>query len=310
MKHSLLPVTLFLITLLTVRAAMDPTEKRLYPDTIVMNDGRELHGMIIKHDALKVVLQQRMGELEILKKYIRRIQDEGAAGVYFADVVDPGKLPPWRMIVQDLRTDDNIRSFREIPATTIEYGFLKNIPYLSFRINKHTEMNVYGNPEDPVCLEFGIYEHGGQITKFKKIIRSYLAGCLNSRAEIAALYALSEKGDERKVGKLCFKITPPSSPDAYGGWWIQVYDPNRLERARVSDAEYRKDTLPFNEVNAANGKLRDEQTLKHDKFLSDTMMTWSKMIPGLRGFYRDKDGELKLQITTAPVKRATTTNHQ
>ena len=287
---------------------MDLTQKRLNPDTVVMNNGRELHGMIVKNDALKVVLQQRMGEVEILKKYIRRIEDEGDAGVYFADVVDKGKLPPWRMIVQDLRTDDNIHTFRQIPATTIDNGFLKNIPYLSFRINSHTEMNVYGNPEDPVCLEFGVYEHGGQITRFKKIIRAYLAGCLNSRAEIAALYALNEKGDERQVGELRFRITPPNAPDAYGGWWIQVYEPKRIDGARISDAEYRKATLPFNEVNTANGKLRDDQTLKHDKFLSDTMMKWSEMIPGLRGFYRDKDGELKLQ-TTSPSMKGPTANH-
>ena len=308
MKHSLLPSTLFLIASFSAHAAMDLTEKRLNPDTIVMNDGKELHGMIVKNDSMNVVLPQRMGEVEIPKKYIRRIQDEGDAGVYFADVVDSGKLPPWRMIVQDLRTDDNIHSFRQIPATTIDNGFLKNIPYLSFRVNKHTEMNVYGNPEDPVCLEFGVYEHGDQITKFKKMIRAYLAGCLNSRAEIAALYALSEKGDERQVGKLRFRVTPPTSPDAYGGWWIQVYEPNRIKEARVSDSEYRKDTLPFSEVNTANGQLRDDRTLKHEKFLSDTMMKWSNMIPGLRGFYRDKDGELKLQITSAPVKGATTTN--
>ncbi len=304
MKHSLLPAAFILTALFSVRAEMDIIPRQLDPDTVVMNDGQKVHGLIIKNDALKVVLQQRMGEVEILKKYIRRIEDQGEAGVYFADIMEPGKIPPWRMIVQDLRTDDNIQSFHQIPATTIDNGFLKNIPYLSFRINKHTEMNVYGNPEDPACVEFGVYEHGGMITRFKKIIRAYLAGCLNSRAEIAALYALDERGDERHVGKLTFKITPPSAPDAYGGWWIQVYDPKRLEHARIPEADYKKRTLPFYEVNEANGALREDRTLKHDKFLSSTMMSWSGMIPGLRGFYRDKQGQLQLQTSsTDPLPR-------
>jgi len=299
MKNSFLPLSLLMVALCSSHASVDLAAKRLMPDTIVMNDGTEYHGLIIKNDAEKVVLQERMGEVEIPKEYIRRIQDQGDAGVYFADIVSPGKIPPWRMIVQDLRTDDNIHSFRQIPATTIDNGYLRNIPYLSFRINKHTEMNVYGNPEDPVCLEFGVYEHGEQITKFKKIIRAYLAGCLNSREEIGALYALSEKGDERQAGKLRFKVLPPAAPDAYGGWWISVYEPNRLDRARVSDAEYRKVTLPFLEVNTLKGNLREEKAM-HDTFLNGATIALAGMTPDLLGFYRTKTGELNL--LTAPAQ--------
>lgn len=284
-------------------AAMDMSDHRLLPDTIVLNNGTQLHGLIIKNDAEEVVLQERMGEQVIPKAHIRRIEDQGHPQVYFADMVNPNKLPPWRMIVQDLRTDDNIRSFEQIPPTTMLKGGLRNIPYLSFRINKHVEMNVYGNPEDPVCLEFGIYEKGEKITKFKKLIREYLAGTLESREEIAALYALKETGDEIQAGKLRFRISPPTSPDAYGGWWISVYDPKRVEQARISDADYLKQTLPFDEVNTTNGKLREDRNMNHAKFLNDTMMNWSQMIPDLRGFYRDKMGDLQL-LTASNSQKA------
>jgi hypothetical protein len=96
------------------------------------------------------------------------------------------------------------------------------------------------------------------------------------------------------VGDLRFRISPPTSPDAYGGWWISVYNPKRLEKARVSDADYSKVTLPFNEVNGSNGVLREDRNLNHEKFLDKTMMSWSQMMPDLRGFYRDKSGNLKL----------------
>jgi hypothetical protein len=235
-----------------------------------------------------------MGEQEIPKSKIRRIDDQGECHVYFADMIHPDKLPPWRMIVQDLRTDDNIKSFRQIPPTAIDTGYLRNIPYLSFRINKNVEMNVYGNPEDPVCLEFGVYERGEKITRFKKLIREYLSGILESRSDIAALYALNEKGDERQAKKLRFKILPPDAPDAYGGWWLSVYDPKRLDKCWVSDAAYRKVTLPFAEVNDRNGTLRGDRNMKHLNFLNKTMMNWSQALPDLRGFYRDKSGELKL----------------
>jgi len=294
MKHPLLAALFLLSVLSSGRAEMDLLSKRLMPDTIFMNDGSQYHGLIIRNDAKSVTLQQRMGEVEIPKGSIRRIDDEPNEGVYFAEIVDPNSLPPWRMIVQDLRSDDSIKSFRQIPATTIDNGHLKNIPYLSFRINKRIEMNVYGNPEDPVCLEFGVYERGENITKFKKIIRAYLAGILQSRAEIAALYSLDEKGGKAKVGKFVFEITPPTAPDAYGGWWLSIYDESRLDRFRVSDQEYRKNTLPFNVVNHSSGALRHDRLNIFDHFLNDTMHAWAGMIPNLRGFYRDGAGQLKL----------------
>lgn len=302
MKHPFL-VTVFLFsTLSLVWAEMDMKAKRLAPDTIFMNDGSEIHGLIIRNDAKKVVLQQRMGEVEIPKNSIRRIDDEPDSGVFFADVVDPDKLPPWRMIVQDLRTDDSIRTFRQIPATTIDNGYLRNIPYLSFRINKRVEMNVYGDPEHPVCLEFGVYERGEKIITFKKIIRAYLAGILQSRAEIAALYSLDEKGGKATAGKLIFEVTPPTAPDSYGGWWISIYDPSRLDQARIPEAEYRKNTLPFDAVNHNSGTLRSDRISTFDHFLSATQDAWNGVMPNLRGFYRDGMGALKLDTCTTGKK--------
>lgn len=306
MKHSSIAAVFILMVLPSVRAVMDMAADRLMPDTVFMNDGREVHGLIIRNDARKVVLQQRMDEVEIPKSSIRRIDDEPDNGVYFADIIDPNKLPPWRMIVQDLRSDDSIRSFRQIPATTIDNGHLRFIPYLSFRINRRIEMNVYGNPENPVCLEFGVYERGENITRFKNIIRAYIAGILQSRAEIAALYGLDEKGGKTKVGKFVFEITPPTAPDAYGGWWISIYDADRLEQSRVSESEYRKNTLPFDEVNHSTGALRHDRISTFDHFLSKTQDAWIGVMPNFRGFYRDGAGALKLEPSNRPGKTNST----
>lgn len=298
MKLPFLAAICLLLVLPAGRTEADMSAKRLAPDTVFMKDGRELHGLIIRNDARKVVLQQRMGEVEIPKTAIRRIDDEPDSGVYFADIVDPNKLPPWRMIVQDLRSDDSIRSFRQIPATTIDNGYLRFIPYLSFRINRRVEMNVYGDPEHPVCLEFGVYERGDNITRFKNIIRAYLAGILQSRAEIAALYGLDEKGGKTKVGKFIFEITPPTAPDAYGGWWISIYDPDRLDQSRVPESEYRKNTLPFDVVNHSSGALRHDRISTFDHFLSNKQDAWTGLMPNFRGFYRDGMGALKLEAST------------
>jgi hypothetical protein len=272
----------------------------LDPDTIFMNDGTARKGLIIRNDPTEVVLQQRIGEVVIPKAYISRIDDE-SNDVYFADMVKPGKLPPWRMIVMDLRSDDSIRSFQQIPATTMEKGEFARIPYLSFRINRRVEMNVYGNPEDPVAIEFGIYERkASEITKFKKITRTYLAGLLDNRREIAALYSLEDKGGKKTVGELTFQVTPPEAPDADGAWWISIYEQKRLAAFRVPEDIYRKNTLPFGEVNHGNGVLRTGKSAFFDKFLQSNMTAWKGMIPDLKGFYRDRVGDLKLLFTKKP----------
>lgn len=284
--------------------ASDMSSRRLMPDTVVLNDGSELHGMIVRNDARVLVLQERMKEVEIPKNHIRRISDQADSLVYFADIANPATLPPWRMIVQDFRLDDNIRSFREVPATSIDNGYLRNIPYLSFRINKRVEMNVYGDPENPVCIEFGIYERNKEkITRFHKIVRAYLAGILTSRQEVAAIYSLPESGGKVKAGHFVFEVTPPDAPDAYGGWWLSIYDPKRLDAARLPDAEYRKVTLPFHEVNTSNGTLRPDRALMNDQFLDPATKRWKGLVSGLKGFYRDRMGDLKL-IKTSPVSQA------
>ena len=303
MKHSFFLGIFIFLTLSSGRSEMDLDAKRLMPDTIYLNDGRVLHGLIIKNDAEKVTLQQKMGEVELSKNFIRRIEDIPNAEIYFADIVDPGTLPPWRMIVQDLRTDDTIKSFRQVPATAIDNGYLRNIPYLSFRINDRVEMNVYGDPNHPACIEFGIYERGEKITQFKKIIRAYLAGILTNRKEVGALYSQDEKGGQIRVGNFIFKVTPPDAPDAYGGWWLSIYNPALLEKARVSESEYRKRTLPFDEVNNRAGRLRLDRILSNDQFLRATRMNWNATIPELRGFYRNRMGDLELLIPSFMKKK-------
>lgn len=293
MKRRFLPAVLAAMTL-GLHADDHPVNPD--PDKVFMNDGTVKKGMIIRNDPTSVTLQERMGEEVIPKAYIRRIDDE-LNEVYFADMVKPGKLPPWRMIVMDLRCDDSIRSFRQIPATTVEKGEFARIPYLSFRINRRVEMNVYGNPEDPVCIEFGIYERkASEITRFKKITRTYLAGLLDNRREIAALYSLDDKGGKKTVGELTFQVTPPDAPDSDGGWWISVYEHKRLDAARIPDEKYRKVTLPFGEVNHGNGVLREGNGAVFDSFLSSTMSGWAPKMPDLKGFYRDRVGDLKLLL--------------
>jgi len=260
------------------------------PDTLEMLDGTKIRGLIVKNSAQSVVIQTKDAEKDIPKSEIRRIHDEMHADVVFSGIMAPGHLPSWRAMVYDLRNHDAIHKLQQIPATTVETGFLKNVPYLSFRINEQSEFNVYGDPDDPVAIEFGMYGKQRKIGKYHRIAREFLAGHLQSKEQIAALYSLSFAGDEKKVGSLALKITPPEKADAYGGWWISLFNPSRIAAARVSDEKYAQITRPFEEINHANGRIREEGIRKNENWMAAMVSHMTGAIPKVRGFYRDKDG--------------------
>lgn len=264
------------------------------PDTIEMKDGRSLRGLILKNTANNVLLQTDSEEINIPKSDIRRIRDQMNADLVFTDVTGKGQLPVWRSMVMDMREHDSIYSFQQIPATAVDVGIFKNIPYLSFRVNEQSEFNIYGHPDKPVALEFGMYGKRKNSTKYQQIVREFLAGHLNSREEIAALYSISLKGGKKQVGNLVFEITPPKQADSYGGWWISIYDKSRIEGARVSDKAYAAVTRPFDEVNNKNGTLKQKAVDEDGTWLSESVRQLTGFVPKIRGFYRDKEGVFRL----------------
>jgi len=90
-------------------------------------------------------------------------------------------------------------------------------------------------------------------------------------------------------------VTPSSAPDAYGAWWISLYNPKTLEAARVSNAEYAKVTLPPDQVVERSGKVKARalseggfRRLSHLRKGGDTASFFTL------GFSRDADGHLRL----------------
>lgn len=291
--HATLRTLLAFFFLLPV--AGQAAKPRLAPDDIELVDGQKISGLIVRRNAKFVVIQTDKGEETVANEFIRRVDDLPDDGVYFTEITDAGELPNWRSIVQDLRLDDHVRSFEQIPATAIDVGNLRNIPYLSFRINGGSEMNVYGNPENPAAIEFGVYGRGKGSARRQNLVREFIAGHLSSRDEVRSLYSLDmNKGGEVRCGKLVFGVTPPEAEDSYGGRWLVIYDPVRLAKARVSDAAYAKVTKPFDQVNQKNGQLRQDVLQENSDWLSRTLETLTGQTQEVRGFYRDKNGVFRL----------------
>lgn len=271
-----------------------PLGTQTMPDRLELSDGTQLHGLILRNTADSVLFQTAESEREIPKSNIRRIHDEMEAEAVFPELLAPGHLPSWRAMVFDLRNHDAIRSLQQIPSAAIKAGYLRNIPYLSFRVNEQSAFNIYGDPNDPVAIEFGMYGKQRRSGKYHRIAREFLAGHLQSRDQIAALYSLSLAGDDKRIGPLALRITPPQNAGPHGGWWMTLYNPSRLESARVSDEKYARLTLPFDQINRNDGRIREENLRKNESWLATMVNQMTGTIPKIRGFYRDKDGVFRL----------------
>lgn len=124
----------------------------------------------------------------------------------------------------------------QIPATVIDKGVLRFVPYVSFKAGDH-EVNVYGDPGSPAGIEVGIY---GRLTgreDERQACIDFIAGALAQGEDRDALRQLNLDQDSTTRAGLTFEVTPPTAPDAYGGWWVSVYDEARLDLARTSGAE-------------------------------------------------------------------------
>lgn len=283
---------------LPARAALEGYAE---PDSILLKDGGTHSGVIVQNTSKEVWLQDAYSIRKFPKSEIVRIRNAADIGLEFTKANTPGDLPAWRVMVNDLRNNDAIKSLEQIPATAIDNGTYKNIPYLSFRINEFIEMNVYGDPDDPGAVEFGIYGKRAFDDKLRRVLRSFLAGFLSSRKEVAAIYSLPFAGGKKCVGDICFLIIPPTAPDAYGGWWISLFNPKKLAAARMDDAEYAKLTRPFDTIVGKSGRVKRNTWTIEDLHLGRR----HKDAPGgtsvlARGFFRDAKGRFRVLTTDDP----------
>jgi len=265
------------------------------PDLILLKDGSSHAGVIVQNTSTEVLLPGKYTLQKFPKSEIVRIRNEADIGLEFTKANTPGDLPAWRVMVNDLRNNDQIKSLEQIPATAIEEGVFKNVPYLSFRINEFIEMNVYGDPDDPGAVEFGIYGRRQANDKARRVLRSFLAGFLFSRKEVRAIYSIPFSGGKECLGDFCIEITPADAPDAYGAWWISLFNPEKLDAARLSDSEYAKLTRPFQSIVDKSGRVKRNTWTEDDLDLTRRLKDAVEETPVLaRGFFRDAQGRFRV----------------
>jgi hypothetical protein len=157
-----------------------------------------------------------------------------ASSLFAADPV----FPSCSVIVDRLRNEYWITRVKQIPATVIDKGIMRDVPYLSYKSGDY-ELNVYGDPQNPAAVELGVY--GGSLTNevAKRWCIGFIGGLLRSQSQAQrdAWEHLHYDKDIFTNGEITFEITPPTDEDAYGGWWVSAYSVKALDCARATPKE-------------------------------------------------------------------------
>lgn len=228
-------------------------------DKLFMKSGRVYEGRIIGESETEIKILTNGVTIGFGPELIERIEREKIEAA-------PNTLPDADKMLaaaQSVAPEEWV----QIPATVIDDGILRNVPYRSYRSGA-LELNIYGDPAAPAGVEIGIYGTNTSMP-FKRRLVAFVSEVTG--AEFPESFNLDQ--DKKRLGLLDYEVTPPTSPDAYGGWWISAYDMRLLEVARVADNEIHEITNQRAEIvrNAKAEAARAEALA----VIAEPVVTWT-----------------------------------
>lgn len=219
----------FCALLLTVSTA--------FADTLVLPSGGTVSGTVLQTNGDSILLLADDGAFVYSRASLKEIQCEPRPEPATHRTT---RLPDFREALLALSGQNWATNITPIPATVIDKGVLKNVPYSSFHCGEDYEVNVYGDPEHPAGLEIGVYRKLLNDPNARTNCLKFISGLLPEPADKQLLWSLNQRSDYKNLDDLTFEVTPPTDTDAFNGWWISVYSEADLSRARATDAELSK----------------------------------------------------------------------
>lgn len=226
----------------------------LCADVIHLKNGGKLEGVVIHDQDGDVVVRLKYATVELDKSEIESIEKkEGAAAVGAA-----ARLPRWDRCIEVGRSKTWEGKWSQVPALVVEEGPLKNVPYMSFRSGNY-EFNLYGDPDAPAGIELGVYKDLLKSDAAKKQCIAAIAELLSRPKDAEAAKGLGLAETKKEQDGMVFEITPETAPDAYGGWWVSVYDTALIEKARASQEELDRITATREEMERLETQAKEEE---------------------------------------------------
>ena len=226
--------TLFAVAAISTIIVALLLESPLKADVVILQNGGFLIGQVISQDedGVQFRTDANSGNVHYPVSMVKDVVKQEFKST-------TNRIPSWVNILSRLATNEWAHDIKQIPATVIYNGSLQDVPYISFRCNTAGyEINIYGDLDNPACVEIGAITYSVKNNEAKTNCMNFIASVLTSANDKEAVQSLNlnQKDLEKKEG-MTFETTFPDEPDAYGGWWISIYDENALTNARASGAE-------------------------------------------------------------------------
>lgn len=218
----------------------------VFADTLLFSNNETASGIILRTNANDLLVLNDYGTVIWPRSTIRRIT---IGPTEFPQAQSADRLPRFKSVLLLLNKQTWATDLKQIPATVIDQGVMRNVPYVSFRCGEDFEVNVYGDLDRPVGIEAGVYRKLLEDGAARSNCVDFISALLGQGEDKKVVRQLNLDGSLTNRDGLTFEITPPTAVDAYGGWWISVYSSARMNLARASDAELRQISTPKTENN-------------------------------------------------------------
>ncbi len=223
-------------------------------DTIRLKNGGTLDGVVLKEGDGAVVVRLKYATVTLDRGDIEAIEKKAPEATPAAA---PARLARWDRCIEVVAARPWAGELRQIPATVIDKGILKNVPYMSHK-SGNTEFNLYGDPDDPAGIEIGVTRELLKSDAAKAECLAVIVALLSDPKDVAALRSLNLKPGKAEHDGLTFEVTPETAEDAYEGWWISVYSTKLLDEARATDEELKR-------ISVTEAELEKEEEAERER---------------------------------------------
>jgi hypothetical protein len=209
----------------------------LLADVVVLQSGAVITGNILQQDASGVLMQMEYGTFRYPMAMVRDMKKEAAAAPHVSN--NGQVIPDWAQIISLLANTGWAPEIKQVPATVINHGSFKYVPYVSFRCAYGGyEINVFGDLNNPAAIQIGAMGYLKDNDVAKSNCVNFICSVLANDADRKMVRALNwNQKDLQSNGGMNFETLLPGEMGSYGGWWVSVYIQNALASARASEAE-------------------------------------------------------------------------
>lgn len=203
-----------------------------------------MRGDIISQNEKQVLLRMEYGTMTLARSQIAKIEGQSLDPISNSNQ----RIPNWRVVIASVAKQPWAKNIQQIPATVVDKGIMRFVPYISFRIADDYELNIYGDLDNPAGIEIGLYRSLLKDDAAKTNCFAFIGSILGTN-DRQVLAVLDHKQDLKVASGITFEVTPEAAEDAYGGWWVSLYDTKKLDQARASKDELAQITSSSGQAN-------------------------------------------------------------